>query len=133
MTDEQGSEGHGQGEIERPRVLGGNQGVVTLELDDVFDLLSEPRCRLLLYYLSKREEVAALADVAECVARWEDDRPVTPERVDRVASELHHVHLPRLAADQVLEYDTRSNTVRFWGQPTLEEYLDHAAHQELDD
>lgn len=133
MTDDSTPEGQGHGrDAERPRVLGGNQGVVTLALDDVFDLLAEPRCRLVLYYLANREEVADLEELAEAIVRWEDDGPADRDLVDRVECELHHVHLPRLAEMQVLEYDIRTNTVRYWGQPTLEEYVDHAAHQELD-
>lgn len=118
---------------ERPRVLGGNQGVVTLDLDAVFDLLAEPRRRKLLYHLSSYEEVASLDDLATAIAAEEHGGSPPEALVDRVRCELHHVHLPRLTAEQVVEYDVRTRTVRYWGQPTLEEYVSHAAHQERDD
>ncbi|MXV62498.1 hypothetical protein GS429_10565 [Natronorubrum sp. JWXQ-INN-674] len=49
----------------------------------------------------------------------------------RVRTELQHTHLPKLEDAGVLEHDQRSETVRYWTQPSLEEWLEHAQHKEL--
>jgi len=44
--------------------------------------------------------------------------------------ELQHIHLPKLEDAGILEQDPRSETVRYWGQPSVEEWLEHAQHKE---
>jgi hypothetical protein len=44
---------------------------------------------------------------------------------DEFATELVETHLPRLDAAGVVDYDDRSDTVRYWGQPTVEKWLEH--------
>ena len=39
--------------------------------------------------------------------------------------------IPRLERLDVVDYDARSATVRYYRQPFVEEYAEHAAHQEL--
>lgn len=131
MNDDRSPEGRSQNrEAERPRVLGGQEGVVTLSHDEAFAVLSDSRRRGVVNYLANQQEVAGLDELATAIAEREVDGEPDEELVDRLSTELHNVHLPRLADEQVVEYDPRSDTVRYWGQPTLEEYANHAAYRE---
>ncbi|RKD94979.1 hypothetical protein ATJ93_1826 [Halopiger aswanensis] len=55
----------------------------------------------------------------------------TGDRRQQIQTELQHIHLPKLEDAGVLEHDPRSETVRYWTQPSLEEWLEHAYHKEL--
>lgn len=100
---------------------------VHLSLDKVFELLANPRRRLILSYLSETAADAVdFADlIAEVVAR-ETDSETDAERYEAVAIELRHTHLPKLADAGLVDYDERSRTIRFYGHPLLEAYLELA-------
>ncbi len=75
-----------------------------------------------------------LSDLVEQVVTWEtetssDDVPDDYRR--RVEASLHHMHLPKLADANIIDYDPRSESIRYWGQPVLEEYAEHVAAMEL--
>ncbi|MFC4988441.1 DUF7344 domain-containing protein [Saliphagus infecundisoli] len=98
-------------------------------LDLVFDLLADRQRRYALYYLSEaRDGVATVDDLVEHVSRLEDG-PGEPGRAS-VRAALEHVHLPKLADAGVIEHDARSGTVRYWRQPSIEEWLEHARYKE---
>ena len=110
----------------------------TPSLNLIFDLLSNRCRRYMLYYLyDQRDGVATIEDVADHVVALEmqDDSADTEvsvdERVHGVRVELQHVHLPKLEDAGIIELDRRSETVRYWTQPSLEEWLEHAKHKEL--
>ncbi|SDR07107.1 DUF7344 domain-containing protein [Natronobacterium texcoconense] len=124
----------------------------TPSLDCVFDLLSDRRRRYALYYLNEREDgVATIDELTNHIATLErrvesgsetgsecsetssnPDVDGTPaERKQRIRTELQHVHLPKLEEVGVLEHDQRSETARYWNQPSIEEWLEHAQHKEL--
>ncbi|MDG5775635.1 hypothetical protein VB773_06305 [Haloarculaceae archaeon H-GB2-1] len=81
--------------------------------------LSEPRCYVLLGARRRREVLRALQDLetpvsvrrlAEAIAASEPeerDRDI----IERIHLTLHHNHLPRLAAAQVVDYDSDDGTV----------------------
>jgi hypothetical protein len=107
-------------------------------LDLVFDLLSNRRRRYALYYLYEQPDgVATVDELADNVVAIErrtssSDPDVGPDELRQtVHTELQHVHLPKLADAGTLEHDGRSDTVRYWTQPSLEEWLEHAYHKEL--
>ncbi|MHC3439509.1 DUF7344 domain-containing protein [Natrialbaceae archaeon A-gly3] len=103
----------------------------TPSLDRIFDLLSDRRRRYTLYCLYDSENgVATIEDIVEYVLSLEASGN-SPERRDQLLTSLEHMHLPRLEDAGIVEYDTRSDTVRYWGQPSLEEWLEHARHKEL--
>ncbi|MFC7080902.1 DUF7344 domain-containing protein [Halorussus caseinilyticus] len=84
-------------------------------LDQYFDALSNERRRYALYYLS-REEVANEDELARYVAARERGRSpsaLSESAYERVRSDLHHKHLPRLADYGLVEFDPRSRVVRF--------------------
>lgn len=126
---------------------------VTPSLDLIFDLLSNRRRRYALYYLHEQPDgVASTEEIADAVvARQstpsnteeeatnvstdvdtdsEESEPDPEQRRLRVRTELQHIHLPKLEDAGVIEHDQRSETVRYWTQPSLEEWLEHAHHKE---
>ena len=109
--------------------------VVTDSLDTVFGLLENAHRRYLLYYLFTMERDLAEFDVMmNAIRRYEvgntdSDDPATPEQI---RAELHHVHLPRLANADVIDYDRRQGTVRFTPTPALEEWAEYARYNEIE-
>lgn len=114
----------------------------TPSLDLVFDLLSNSRRRYALYYLTDQPDgVATLETLTENVVALEQMTGATDEdcdqeghTTDRKASvrlALTHTHLPKLEDAGILEHDRRSEMVRYWRQPSVEEWLEHAHHKEI--
>lgn len=104
-------------------------GIATL--DEVLQALSHPRRRSILYYLQDCE-VATVDELAEQIVAWETDSwpgKIAEDRRERVASDLIHNHLPKLADTQFVEYDPRSLTVAYTDPPLLlEQTLRLLAH-----
>lgn len=76
-------------------------------------MLGRSRRRLALYHLLSNE-YTDIESLSVQVAAWEEGESVTSvdESVrQRVKISLHHNHLPRLADDGILEYDTRNGDV----------------------
>jgi hypothetical protein len=107
--------------------LGTNRAVVTPSIDDVFELLSNDcRRRICLFLCRAGIGVATLEDLVEALAP-----EATEAERDRLAINLHHRHLPKLDEAGIVDYDPRSNTARYWGQPTVEKWAEHV--QALDE
>jgi predicted transcriptional regulator len=93
----------------------------TLSIKNVFDLLAKSHRRIVLAYLQDAD--GATATLTELAA-------VVQDRVDDVESEQHarislvHQHLPRLADHGVIDYDQRSETVRYRDSTRLETILE---------
>lgn len=84
---------------------------------NVWDLLADSLRRRSVRALDADEGRVALADLAERVA---DERPV-----DAVAVQLHHHHLPKLAAHGLVTYDAEANEVAAGSVPEwVEPFLD---------
>lgn len=95
------------------------------DLDELFDLLSEPVRGTLLAVLDDvaREDfpldVEAVADaVLERSGPGREPGPTDDAR-ERLVVSLHHRHLPKLADAGVLAYDREERTVTFEGYPPL--------------
>lgn len=87
--------------------------------DDVLTLLADAHRRsIIAYFRSSGSDDATLTDLAAHVCEQSD------EHVEPVTSRLHHVHLPRLADAGVVEYDPRSETVRYRGTDDVEQLMD---------
>lgn len=101
--------------------LGTNRAAVTPPIDDVFELLSNDcRRRACLFLRRAGVEVATLQDLVDALAPNAGD-----EERERLAINLHHRHLPKLDDAGIVDYDPRSNTARYWGQPTVEKWAEH--------
>lgn len=84
-------------------------------LDRVFETLSDGQRRRMLIYLSESSD--GTATVEELVELLGDD----PYRTE---TRLRHVHLPRLKATSAVDYDDRTETIRYRGGPLLERMID---------
>lgn len=94
------------------------------DLDRLFDVLAEPRRRHVLSYLSEIEaDAVGLTELIAAVVSREPDPEGETDHYEAVAIDVLHVHLPKLEAPGLLEYDARSRTVRYYGHPQLEEFL----------
>jgi len=89
-------------------------------LNQAFGLLSDRRRRYVLEELYTSEEtVRAVADLVDDVLA-RDTR--APER-ERVLVALYHKTLPRLADGVVVDFDPRTNTVRYRGGELIDDLL----------
>lgn len=123
------------GRSENDHALQSGRAVTTPPFDTLFDLLAENRRRYALYALMGVEDgLAEVESLADEVAMWEaraDDVELSESLRRDIADELRKKHLPRLAEVDVADYDDRSDVVRYWRQPTLEEYLEHTHFKEF--
>ncbi|USZ67945.1 hypothetical protein NGM10_14575 [Halorussus salilacus] len=117
--------------------LRSGRAVTTPSFDTLFALLAEKRRRYALYALMGTDDgFAEVETLADEVAMWEaraDDVPITESLREEIAEELREDHLPTIASADVVDYDARSEVVRYWRQPTLEEYLEHTHYKEFTD
>lgn len=80
----------------------------------LFETLAHQRRRHVLDLLSDRSSPAALADLATDVAARETDATageVSAGVKERVHAALYHVHVPKLAAVDLVRYDRDRNVV----------------------
>ncbi|MBV0923100.1 MULTISPECIES: DUF7344 domain-containing protein [Haloarcula] len=90
------------------------QNNTELSRDRVFDILSSPRRRYVLYFLRTEPNPIQLTDLAEHVAAWENDTTVeelSTQQRKRVYVSLYQTHLPKLADSGLVEYDEDSGEV----------------------
>lgn len=96
--------------------------------DTLVSLVADRHTRYVLSYLeSESESVADLDELVDRVAEREEAAGLatnSEERRRRVAIALHHERLPRLDDAALVDYDARSNTVRYWGDDRLPAALD---------
>lgn len=95
--------------------------------DEVFEILSNHRRRMVLYYLRKQGDAATVKELAEEIAAMENDvavEDVTSEQRKRVYVSLYQTHLPMMADLNVIEYDKDAGTVNLATQTTsIDRYL----------
>lgn len=127
MTQEPGQAGG-------PRTVTDGSGVPdpSFALDGLLDILADRHRRFLLEFLADEADPTAPLDeavgyVTNRIAEETGRRP----NEDDVEMELRHHHVPRLADDEVLEYDARSETLRYYGSEQLEAFHEHV--REFDD
>lgn len=85
-----------------------------LSQDVVFDILSSPRRRYVLYYLRTTDGPIKLTDLAEQVAAWENETSpaeITEQERKRVYVSLYQTHIPRLDEAGIVEYDKDSGNI----------------------
>lgn len=101
--------------------------VETDDWDEVLDCLACPRRRSALSALAATdgsEDLTALAfQVAEREGRSSDDAASAAVDVDRTLLELRHVHLPKLAALDLVAFDDEASTARYLGHPALDDIV----------
>lgn len=85
----------------------------TITPDDIFDVLSSPRRRYVLYHL-RRNGPTDLMDLTEAVASWEyeiDPDELTSQQRKRVYVSLYQTHIPKMDALEIIDYDQDSGVI----------------------
>ena len=99
------------------QTLGGGgtaPGEGLLARDTVFDMLSNPRRRYVLYYLRHESGPVQLTSLAERVATTENETDVeslADRDRKRVYVSLYQTHVPKLSDAGLVEYDKEAGTV----------------------
>lgn len=104
----------------------------TPSLDTIFEALSHRYRRYTLYALYRAENGVLTIDqlvtrITQLLHTWKGSKT---NQQGQIESELREHHLPKLMIDGIVEFDERSETVRYWRQPSLEEWLEHAEYKE---
>lgn len=85
-----------------------------LSQDVVFDLLSSPRRRFVLYYLNQVDDEVEIGELADEVAAWENETDVedlTSQQRKRVYVSLYQTHVPKMEDAGIIDYDSDRGTV----------------------
>lgn len=88
---------------------------VALDSDQIFEILSSRRRRMVLYYLRRHGGSATMNDLAEQIAAWENDLSIdelTSQQRKRVYVSLYQTHLPKLADSNLIDYDADEGDVQ---------------------
>lgn len=99
-------------------------------LDALFDVLADEQRRRIVVHLDKREDdIAAFSDLLDAASGETDDAtgtndPTATDGRERAVSRLHHSHLPKLADAGLVEFDARSETVRYRGGPVASDWVE---------
>jgi DNA-binding transcriptional ArsR family regulator len=96
-----------------------SSGSTSLAPDEVFEILSSQRRRMVLYYLRQHEDPATVNELAEQIAAWENDveiEELTSQQRKRVYVSLYQTHLPKLAETRIVDYDVDDGEVRLTDQ-----------------
>jgi hypothetical protein len=97
-------------------------------IDDVFEVLADWRRReVCQFFRETGTETATVDDLAILLAGCRPTGVPDDESHEDVVADLEERHLPMLATAGVVDFDERSGTVRYWGQPTVEKWLEHVA------
>lgn len=76
----------------------------------IFSLLADDRRRGVLHYLTQHVGAVSLGELAEQLAVHENDP--TYDNYERVLTDLHHSHLPKLVDADLVHYDVDAETIR---------------------
>ncbi len=82
-----------------------------LTKDEVFDVLSSSRRRLILYHLHRRSGRGNLRTLARDTAIGEVGEPVDNEVVKRFYISLYQTHIPKLEETGLVVYDAEEKSV----------------------
>lgn len=83
-------------------------------IDQIFEILKNPRRRYVLRYVEATDKPASLSDLAEEVAAYENDKTIqqiTSQERKRVYVGLYQVHLPKMDDRGVIEFDQPRGTI----------------------
>lgn len=97
-------------------------------LDTVFSILADGRCRSILVAVRDSENhVAEFSELLDRLVSADVDHGLgddVDETRARLATAFHHVCLPKLESAGFVEYDERSEAIRYYSDPRLESVLD---------
>lgn len=95
-------------------------------LDACLQLVADRHRRRVIHHLRREDdETTTFDDLVEQLSRRDSDPDNGPPRSrDQLAIQLHHAHLPKLAAHGVVEFDPGSGAVRYHSDEQVETVLD---------
>lgn len=99
--------------------------IVTSSIDNYLELIANEHRREIIRLLRGEGDSETTVDaLLDHLCR--DDGPNTGPSQDRkqLSLRLHHIHLPKLAAQGVIEYDPSAGTVRYRPDGSLETVMD---------
>lgn len=95
----------------------------TISTDTALQLLADQQRRKVLHHLVESNGAASLEEVVSAV-HTNSSSPRNPDELrNRIAVNLHHVHLPKLQDTDLIEYDSASETIRYHPDELIEELL----------
>jgi DNA-binding transcriptional ArsR family regulator len=98
---------------------------IPLSVDALLDVLADADRRYLVDYLRDQSDHTASFEAAakHVITEVAREQGVQPNH-DDVQVALHHHHLPKLADAGIVEYDIRSQTIRYHSDERLETLFD---------
>lgn len=94
---------------------------IPLSLDAILDILAHHRRRILLEYLWEQPgNDASFKEVTEHILLKVGQKQETKPNHNDIQIELQHQHLPKMEDTGVIEYDIRSQTIRYHENERLE-------------
>lgn len=104
---------------------GGNgRGAGREPVDRILEILSHPGRREILGFLvDASSETCSIDEVVDHLAAERDAADSAAEQ-RRLALQLRHVHLPKLAQEGVIEYDPSTGALRYLPDDDLETWLE---------
>ncbi len=98
-------------------------------VDEIFHLLANRRRRIILSYLMEQPDPIHINELTNHVAGRETEKQPNDnlsETAAAISTNLHHVHLPKLTAARLVEYEQDTEKVRLEHPPEpVEEILAH--------
>lgn len=104
---------------------------IPLSLDAMLDLLANHRRRCLLrYFIEDSKNTAVFEDIRRCVIKQESIMRGEQPNHEDVQVNLQHHQLPKLADAGVIEYDVRSQEIRYRPNERLEQLFEQVSEFE---
>lgn len=98
-----------------------------MSTDVVFEILSNTRRRMVLYYLRQKGGSVTVQELAEQIAALENDIPVDElqnQQRKRVYVSLYQTHIPKLEETGIIDYDDMKGEVRLTNRASeIDSYL----------
>ncbi|MCU4744519.1 DUF7344 domain-containing protein [Natronoglomus mannanivorans] len=84
------------------------------EFDTLLELCQEQHRRIVLAVLASEKRSLTVTDLAKTIIKHNHHTPlreISEEELTQIRMELHHVHIPKLADQSVVEYDQERQLV----------------------
>lgn len=100
-------------------------GDMPLSIDAMLDILANPHRRYMIEYLREQpDETAAFEDVTKYIIARVGQLQGRQPNHDDVQVNIQHHHIPKMSDAGILEFDVRSQTIRYRPNEPIEELYD---------
>ena len=107
-------------------------GSTSLSLDATLEILAHHDRRAIIDYLRDTDDqTATISELANHLASQKAKQSHERPGNDHIRTTLHHIHMPKLVDAGIVDYDARSQEIRYWGSERLETWHDRI--QDRDD